>query len=66
VTALVSFFFPESLTEGYLQYKVAIIIAMLSVRIISGALLGGALGKAITDAVARTGVLRNFKIGKSR
>ena len=66
VTALVSFFFPESLTEGYLQYKVAIIIAMLVVRIISGALIGGALGKAITDAVARTGVLRNFKIGKNR
>jgi len=66
VTALISFFFPESLTEGYLQYKVAIIIAMLVVRIISGALIGGALGKAITDAVARTGILRNFKIGKNR
>ena len=66
VTALISFFFPESLTEGYLQYKVAIIIAMLIVRIISGALLGGVLGKSITDAVARTGILRNFKIGKNR
>jgi energy-coupling factor transport system substrate-specific component len=64
VTALVSFFFPESVTEGYLQYRVFIIIGMLVVRLISGGLLGGALGKAITDAVARTGILRNFKIGK--
>lgn len=64
VTALISFFFPESVTEGYLQYRVAIIIGMLVVRLISGALLGGALGKAITDAVARTGILRNFRISK--
>ncbi|HEY4662655.1 MAG TPA: ECF transporter S component [Candidatus Humimicrobiaceae bacterium] len=64
VTALVSFFFPESVTEGYLQYRVLIIIAMLIVRTISGGLLGGAAGKALTDAVARTGILRNFSIGK--
>jgi energy-coupling factor transport system substrate-specific component len=64
VTALVSFFFPESVTEGYLQYRVLIIIAMLIVRLISGGLLGGAAGKALTDAVARTGILRNFSIGK--
>ncbi len=64
VTALVSFFFPESVTEGYLQYRVLIIIAMLVVRSISGGLLGGAAGKALTDAVARTGILRNFSIGK--
>ena len=64
VTALVSFFFPESFTEGYLQYRVPIIIAMLIVRSISGGLLGGAAGKALTDAVARTGILRNFSIGK--
>jgi energy-coupling factor transport system substrate-specific component len=64
VTALVSFFFPESVTEGYLQYRVLIIIAMLIVRSISGGLLGGAAGKALTDAVARTGILRNFSIGK--
>ena len=64
VTALVSFFFPESVTEGYLQYRVPIIIGMLVVRLISGALLGGASGKVISDAVARTGILRNFRIGK--
>ena len=65
VTAVISFFFPESLTEGYFQYRAGIIIAMLVVRIISGGALGGALGKALTDSVKRTGILRNFKIGKA-
>ncbi len=63
-TALISFLFPESWTERYFDYRVPIIIGMLVVRLISGGLLGGALGKALTDAVARTGILRNFKVGK--
>lgn len=65
-TALISFFFPEAITEGFLDYRISIIIAMLVVRIISGAILGGALGKVISDAVAKTGILRNFKLGKNR
>ncbi len=65
-TALVSFFFPEAITEGYLQYRVPIIIGMLVVRMASGAVLGGVLGKSISDAVANTGILRNFKLGKNR
>ena len=64
ITAVISFFFPEALTEGYLQYKTLIILAMLIVRIASGALLGGVLGKSITDGVAKTGIFRNFRIGK--
>ena len=51
VTAVISFFFPEAVTEAYLQYRVPIIIGMLVVRIISGAALGGVLDKAITDGV---------------
>ncbi|MBN2072790.1 MAG: ECF transporter S component [Actinobacteria bacterium] len=65
-TALVSFFFPESVTEGYLAYSIPIIIGMLVVRMISGAILGGALGKAITGWVAKTGVFKNFKISKEK
>lgn len=65
-TALLSFFFPESFTEGFLAYRVPIIIGMLVIRLISGAVLGGVLGKAITDSVARTGIFRNFKIGKAK
>jgi energy-coupling factor transport system permease protein len=64
ITSVISFFFPEALTEGYLQYKTLIILAMLVVRIASGALLGGVLGKSITDGVAKTGIFRNFKISK--
>ncbi len=64
ITAVISFFFPEALTEGYLQYKPLIILAMLIVRIASGAVLGGVLGKSITDGVAKTGIFRNFKISK--
>ena len=66
VTAIISFFFPESVTEGYFQYRVPIIIGMLAVRIVSGAVLGGVLGKGITDSVAKTGIFRNFKIGKTK
>jgi energy-coupling factor transport system substrate-specific component len=64
ITAVISFFFPEALTEGYLQYKPLIILAMLIVRIASGAVLGGVLGKSITDGVSKTGIFRNFKISK--
>jgi energy-coupling factor transport system substrate-specific component len=64
ITAAISFFFPEALTEGYLQYKPLIILAMLIVRIASGAVLGGVLGKSITDGVAKTGIFRNLKISK--
>jgi energy-coupling factor transport system substrate-specific component len=64
ITAVISFFFPEALTEGYLQYKPLIILAMLIVRIASGAVLGGVLGKSITDGVVKTGIFRNFKISK--
>ncbi len=63
-TALISFFFPEAVTEGFFAYRVPIIIGMLVVRMASGAVLGGVLGKVITDGVAKTGILRNFKIGK--
>ena len=63
-TAIVSFFFPEAVTEGYLSYRIPIIVGMLVVRMASGAVLGGVLGKAITDGVAKTGILKNFKVGK--
>ncbi len=65
-TAVISFFFPEAVTEGFLAYRLPIIVGMLVVRMASGALLGGALGKFITDSVAKTGILRNFKVGKAR
>ncbi|MCL4378866.1 MAG: ECF transporter S component [Actinobacteria bacterium] len=65
-TGIVSFFFPESLTEGYFSYKPLIIVAMIVVRLASSVVLASILGKAITDGVVKTGVLRNFKIGKNK
>lgn len=65
-TGIVSFFFPESLTEGYFSYKPLIIVAMIIVRLASSVVLASILGKAITDGVVKTGVLRNFKIGKNK
>jgi energy-coupling factor transport system permease protein len=65
-TGIVSFFFPESLTEGYFSYKPLIIVAMIIVRLASSVVLASILGKSITDGVVKTGVLRNFKIGKKK
>lgn len=41
-----------------------LIVATLAVRIISGALLAGLLGKWISDQLAQTGVLRGYALGK--
>ncbi|WP_416148752.1 ECF transporter S component [Salipaludibacillus sp. HK11] len=41
-----------------------LIVATLVVRIISGALLAGVLGKYISDQLAQTGVLRGYALGK--
>ncbi|MGJ9382154.1 ECF transporter S component [Salipaludibacillus sp. CF4.18] len=41
-----------------------LIVATLAVRIISGGLLAGLLGKWISDQLAQTGVLRGYALGK--
>lgn len=41
-----------------------LIVATLTVRIISGALLAGVLGKYLSDQLAQTGVLRGYALGK--
>jgi energy-coupling factor transport system substrate-specific component len=50
--------------SGYSAYSVGLVVSMLVVRIISGALIAGVLGKWIGDALHKTGVLRSFAIGK--
>ncbi|WP_028592544.1 ECF transporter S component [Paenibacillus massiliensis] len=52
--------------SGFAALSVDLVLAMLIVRIISGALLAGLLGKWIADALASTGVLRSFPIAKTR
>lgn len=41
-----------------------VIVATFAVRVISGALLAGLLGKWISDQLAKTGVLRGYALGK--
>lgn len=52
--------------SGFAALSVDLVLTMLIVRIISGALLAGLLGKWIADALASTGVLRSFPIAKTR
>ncbi|AZK46492.1 ECF transporter S component [Paenibacillus lentus] len=50
--------------SGFAALSTGLVISMFIVRVISGAVLAGLLGKWIADALARTGVLRSFPIGK--
>ena len=51
-------------SSGNIALAPALLIAMLTVRIISGALLAGVLGKWLSDQLAKTGVLRGYALGK--
>ncbi|AUJ25052.1 ECF transporter S component [Virgibacillus dokdonensis] len=49
---------------GYAALSTPYVISMLIVRMISGAIISGVLGKAISDSLAKTGVLSSFALGK--
>ncbi|RKQ30781.1 ECF transporter S component [Oceanobacillus halophilus] len=51
-------------SSGNIALAPSLLIAMLITRIVSGALLAGVLGKWISDQLAKTGVLRGYKLGK--
>lgn len=51
--------------SGFAALSPELVIAMLIVRMISGAILAGLLGKWIADALVRTGVLRSFAVAKA-
>ncbi|MCG5103674.1 ECF transporter S component [Oceanobacillus alkalisoli] len=51
-------------SSGNIALAPELLIAMLTVRIISGALLAGVLGKWLSDQLAKTGVLRGYALGK--
>lgn len=51
-------------SSGNIALAPALLIVMLAVRIISGALLAGVLGKWLSDKLAKTGVLRGYALGK--
>ncbi|GIP40433.1 putative HMP/thiamine permease protein YkoE [Paenibacillus sp. J31TS4] len=52
--------------SGFAALSWDLVLAMFVVRLVSGALLAGLLGRWIADSLARTGVLRSFPIGKER
>ncbi|MBR7794748.1 thiamine permease [Agaribacter marinus] len=50
--------------SGYTALSTPYILGMLCIRMISGAIISGLLGKAISDSLAKTGVLSSFALGK--
>ncbi len=52
--------------SGFSALSTGLVTAMFVVRLLSGALLAGLLGKWISDALQNTGVLRSFAIHKER
>jgi len=51
---------------GYFELNPGFLVVLLIVRLLSGAIISGLLSKVIGDALARTGVLSNFAIGRAR
>jgi len=49
---------------GYQELGFGLLITMLVIRSLSGAFLGGVVGKVIADGLAATGVLASFPLGK--
>ena len=51
---------------GYFELNPGFLVVLLIVRLLSGAIVSGLLSKVIGDALAKTGVLSNFAIGRAR
>lgn len=51
--------------SGYAVLSTNYVIAMFVTRMVSGALIAGLLGKALSDGLAQTGVLSSFALGKA-
>lgn len=52
------------LANGFGYYTTDVFFATLAIHMISGAILGGWLGKVVVDALAKTGVLEQYEIMK--
>ncbi|OZU88950.1 thiamine permease [Virgibacillus indicus] len=50
--------------SGYAALSTGYVVAMFAARVISGALIAGLLGKALSDGLAKTGVLNSYALGK--
>ncbi|WP_213817054.1 ECF transporter S component [Glaciihabitans sp. dw_435] len=57
-------FFYSAFRSGW--YGTDLLLVRLVIQVVSGIVLGGLLAKVIVDALARTGVVDNFAIGRAR
>jgi energy-coupling factor transport system substrate-specific component len=64
--ASVTSFIYNYFAYGYSKFAIGMLITMLLVRLISGAVLSGLLGKFIGDGLAATGALASFPLGRER
>lgn len=64
MTAAVISFAWHLFYAGNIALAPGVIVATFAVRVFSGALLAGVLGKWISDQLAKTGVLRGYALGK--
>lgn len=64
--ASVTSFIYNYIAYGYSSFAVTMLIVMLAVRLVSGAVLSGVLGKLIGDGLAATGALSSFPLGRER
>jgi energy-coupling factor transport system substrate-specific component len=51
---------------GYFALDPGFLVVLLVVRLLSGVVWGGLLSTLLAEALARTGVLNSFAIGRSR
>lgn len=64
--ASVTSFIYNYIAYGYSSFEIKMLLFMLLIRLISGALLAGVLGKFIGDGLAATGALSSFPLGRER
>ncbi|MEC1678484.1 ECF transporter S component [Bacillus mojavensis] len=60
----VASFIYDLFVSGYAAYSPGYLLIMLVIRLVSGAVLAGLLGKAVSDSLAYTGVLNGMGLGK--
>lgn len=64
--ASVTSFIYNYIAFGYSKFPIKMLVLMISIRLVSGALLSGVLGKLIGDGLAATGALSSFPLGRER